>query len=95
MIPNEREISIMKVSGTSNVNKTAGSIVKHFEDGRDIEIVTVGAGSLNQAQKAVIAASMILASRGATIYERSSFTKVMIEGEERTAISKRLIFAKG
>ena len=51
-------------------------------------------GALNQAQKAVIAASMIMAGKGVTVYERSSFQVVKVGEEEKTAIKKRLIFSK-
>lgn len=94
-INSKQTVQQMRVSAHSNVNKTAGSIVKHYEEGKEIEMITVGAGALNQAQKAINTASSILASRAVTIYERSGFDKVEIDGAERTAIIKRLIFQKG
>lgn len=94
MLRTDKEVQIMKVAGDSNVRNTAGSIAKHIEEGKEVEIVTVGAGALNQAKKAIIAASMMLASKGLTVYEKSGFTTVEIAGEERTAISTRLVITR-
>lgn len=87
-------VSEMKIAANGNVNKIAGSIVKTYEEDRIVELFTIGAGALNQCQKAVIAASMILAGKGVTIYERSSFHVVKVGEEDKTAIKKRLIFSK-
>lgn len=88
------KVSEMKVAANGNVNKIAGSVVKSYEEGNIVELLTIGAGALNQCQKAVIATSMILAGKGVTIYERSSFLVVQVGEEEKTAIKKRLIFSK-
>lgn len=90
-----QNVHVMKVSHKSNVNRTADAIVNLWKEGKTIEIAVVGAGALNQAQKAIIAAQAIVAPMGITIYERSAFGKAIVEGEERTSIKKRLIFQEG
>lgn len=94
MVLNNEKVQIVKVSASSNVNKTATSIVKHYEEDWNVEIVTVGAGALNQAVKAIIAASASLATKGVTLHVRPFFDQVEIEGQQRTAIRQRLIFLK-
>ena len=46
-------MEILKVSSKSNPSKVAGAIANIFREEGKVEIQTVGAGSLNQAIKAV------------------------------------------
>lgn len=82
--------TVMRVSAKSNVKAVAGSIIKYWEEGTEVELVTVGAASLNQASKAIAAASGILASKGYTLLVRIGFTTVNIEDNVRTAMRQAL-----
>ena len=46
-------IEILKVSSKSNPSKVAGALSNIFREKGTVEIQTIGAGSLNQAIKAV------------------------------------------
>ena len=46
-------MEILKVSSKSNPSKVAGAIANVFREQGSVEIQTIGAGSLNQAIKAV------------------------------------------
>lgn len=46
-------MEILKVSSKSNPSKVAGAIANIYREKGSVEIQTVGAGSLNQAIKAV------------------------------------------
>lgn len=86
-----RERVVMRVAAKSTVKSLAGSIVKHWSEGKDIEIVTIGAGALNQAIKGIGSASGILATKGYTLLTRVGFTEVEVNGEVKTAIRQVLI----
>ena len=74
-------MEILKVSSKSNPSKVAGAIANIFR-----ELQTIGAGSLNQAVKAVAIARGFLAPAGINIGIIPAFNDVLINGEEKTAI---------
>ena len=86
-------MEILKVSSKSNPNSIAGALANILRDEKSVEIQSVGAGSLNQAIKGIIIARGFIAPSGKNIYCIPSFSEVVIEGEERTAI-KLLIETK-
>ena len=76
----------IKVASSSNVSNVAGAISNIMRNQSFLEISTVGAGSLNQAIKAVAIARGFLAPAGKNIVCIPAFTDIAIDGEERTAI---------
>ena len=58
-------MEILKVSSKSNPSKVAGAMAGIFRDGKnELEIHTIGAGSLNQGVKAVAIARGFVAPSG-------------------------------
>lgn len=86
-------MEILKVSSKSNPSKVAGALANIFREKGSVEIQTIGAGSLNQAIKAVAIARGFVAPSGKNLVCIPAFTDINIEGEERTAI-KLIIEAK-
>ena len=86
-------MEILKVSSKSNPSKVAGAIANVFREQKRLEIHTVGAGSLNQAIKAVIIARGYVAPMGDNLIATPSFNDVIIDGQDKTAI-KLLIESK-
>lgn len=86
-------MDILKVSSKSNPSKVAGAIANIFREEGKVEIQTVGAGSLNQAIKAVCIARGFLAPSGENLSVVPSFNDIFIGGEQKTAI-KLVIEAK-
>ncbi len=86
-------MEILKVSSKSNPSKVAGALANIFREKGTVEIQTIGAGSLNQAIKAVAIARGFVAPSGKNLVCIPAFTDINIEGEERTAI-KLIIEAK-
>lgn len=77
----------LKVKSNSNPKGVAGAITGMFKDGeKQIEIVTVGAGALNQAIKATAIARGYLAPSGIDIAVIPSFSEVEIAGDTKTAM---------
>ena len=74
-------MEILKVSSKSNPSKVAGAIAN------------VGAGSLNQAIKAVAIARGFVAPSGKNLVIIPAFSDITIDGAEKTAI-KLIIEAK-
>ncbi len=79
-------MEILKVSSKSNPSKVAGAIANVFREQGSVEIQTIGAGSLNQAIKAVCIARGFLAPSGENLVVIPAFSDILIEGEEKTAI---------
>ena len=79
-------MEILKVSAKSNPSKVAGAIANIYREKKELEIQTIGAGSLNQAIKAVAIARGFLAPSGEDIVLIPAFNQVIINGENKTAL---------
>lgn len=77
----------------SNPSKVAGAIANVFREQGVAEIQTIGAGSLNQAIKAVAIARGFVAPSGKNLVIIPAFSDITIDGAEKTAI-KLIIEAK-
>ncbi len=79
-------MATLKVSSKSDPHKVAGAIAGSIREEGKAEVQTIGAGSLNQAIKAIAIARGFVASSGVDLVCTPSFVDIEIEGEERTAI---------
>lgn len=79
-------MEVLKVSSKSKPNSVAGALANAFRDKQSIEIQAVGAGSLNQAIKAIAIARGYVAPTGKDLICVPAFSDIVIDGEERTAI---------
>ena len=79
-----------KVACSSNVSNVAGAISNIMRNQSFLEVSTVGAGSLNQAIKAIAIARGFLTPSGIEIYVMPSFKEITIDGKEKTAIKLRI-----
>ena len=79
-------MEILKVSSKSNPSKVAGAIANIYREQKEVEIQTIGAGSLNQAIKAIAIARGFVAPSGKNLVCIPAFTDIVIDGDERTAI---------
>ena len=79
-------MEILKVSSKSNPSKVAGAIANVFRQDGNVEIQTIGAGSLNQAIKAIAIARGFVAPAGKNLVVIPAFSDITIEGVEKTAI---------
>lgn len=79
-------MEILKVSSKSNSSKVAGAIANIFREKGSVEIQTIGAGSLNQAIKAICIARGFVAPSGVNLVCIPAFADIEIDGKEKTAI---------
>lgn len=79
-------MEILKVSSKSNPSKVAGAIANVFREKGEVQIQTIGAGSLNQAIKAVAIARGFVAPSGKSLVVIPSFSDINIDGNDKTAI---------
>ena len=86
-------MEILKVSSKSAPSKVAGALANVFKQSKEVELQTIGAGSLNQAIKAIAIARGFLAPTGTDLVCIPAFTDITIDGETKTAI-KLIIEAK-
>lgn len=84
-MPKERER--LKVGASTRPQILAGAIVKFIvQDRKDIEIVAVGAGAVNQAIKGQILARRYYSSTGGNLAFIPAFADIEIDGKQVTAI---------
>lgn len=76
----------IKVASQSTPSAVAGALAGIIRESEAVEIISVGAGALNQAVKAIAIARGFVAPSGYDLVFMPSFTDVEISGEERTAI---------
>lgn len=77
----------LKVSATTRPQELAGAVAKFITvDKKDIEIVAVGAGAVNQAVKGLIMARRFVSSSGMNLAFIPAFETLDIGGKEVTAI---------
>lgn len=77
---------ILKVSAQSRPSSVAGAIAGVVREKGRAEVQAIGAGAVNQAIKAIAIARGYLAPSGIEVVCIPSFTDVVIDGDERTAI---------
>lgn len=77
---------MLKVSSKSNPSKVAGAIANMYRESGVVEIQTIGAGSLNQAIKAIAIARGFVAPSGDNLVTIPAFNDIIINGEQKTAI---------
>ena len=82
----KEDIGVLKVASKSNPNSVAGAIAGVLRDKGYAEVQVIGAGSLNQAVKAIAICRGYVAPSGMDLICVPAFLDVMIGGEERTAI---------
>ena len=73
-------MEILKVSSKSNPSKVAGAIANIYRESKSVEIQTIGAGSLNQAIKAVAIARVFVAPSGENLVIIPAFIEIVING---------------
>ena len=79
-------MEVLKVTSKSKPNSVAGTLANAFREKQTVEIQAVGAGSLNQAIKAIAIARGYVAPTGKDLICVPAFSYIVIDGEERTAI---------
>ena len=79
-------MEILKVSSKSNPSKVAGAIANIYREQKTVEIQTIGAGSLNQAIKAIAIARGFVAPSGDNLIVIPAFNDISIDGENKTAM---------
>lgn len=77
---------VLKVSADSKPKAVAGALAAVLRDKGVVELQAIGAGAVNQAVKAIAISRGFVAPNGIDLVAIPAFTKVEIEGEERTAI---------
>jgi stage V sporulation protein S len=83
-------MDIIKVAAVSRPPAVAGAIAGVIRERGRVDVRAIGASAVNQAVKAVAIARGYLMPEGIDIVCIPSFAEVMIDGQERTAISLRV-----
>lgn len=84
--PPREKTEIIKVSAQSRSTAVAGAIAGIVREQGRVDVQAIGAGAVNQAMKAAAIARGYLLLDGINAIIIPSFSDVMIEGAERTAV---------
>ena len=76
----------LKVSSKSRAKNVAGAIAASLQRDPSVKLCAIGAGSVNQSAKAIAIASGYLAPKGIEFNTKISFSSVMIDEKEKTAL---------
>lgn len=79
-------MNCLKVSSKSPPNSVAGAIAGIIRESKSVEIQVIGAGAANQAIKAIAIARGYLTPSGIDVVCIPSFSNIIVNGEEKTAI---------
>lgn len=79
-------MEVLKVSANSQPKSVAGAIAAVLREEGSVETQAVGAGAVNQAVKAIAVARGYVAPNGIDLICIPAFSKIEIDGEERTAL---------
>ncbi len=79
-------MNIIKVAANSRSTAVAGAIAGIIREQRHIDVQAIGAGAVNQAVKAIAIARGYLELDGIEIVCIPTFSEVVIDGKERTAV---------
>lgn len=79
-------MEMIKVSADSRSTAVAGAIAGVIRERGKVNVRAIGASAVNQAVKAVAIARSYLMPEGIDIVCIPSFSEVVIDGQERTAI---------
>jgi stage V sporulation protein S len=87
----EETEEILRVSGATQPEKLGSTIARRVVEGRKVALRAVGAPAVNQATKAVIIASGMVASRGIVLSRRDGFIDVEMPDKTVTGILIRVL----
>ncbi|MCL2170546.1 MAG: stage V sporulation protein S [Defluviitaleaceae bacterium] len=76
----------IKVSATSVPKFVAGAIAGIIRNEQNVEIVTIGAGAVNQAVKSIAIARGYVAPNGFDLVCIPGFSQIDIDGNSKTSI---------
>lgn len=79
-------MEVLRISSNSNPKSAAGAIAAMLRTGAAVELHAIGAGAVNQAVKSIAIAREYVVSDGIDPICIPSFTRIEIDGEERTAL---------
>ena len=80
------ETMALKVAALSSPATVAGAISNNIREGKRVEVVAMGARSVNQAVKAVAIARDYLKADKIDLSCRPEFVHLQLDGEEKSAI---------
>lgn len=81
----------LKVAASSNPASVGGAIVRNIQENKDVDVLAVGAGAVNQATKGIAIAAGYAAPQGVALSTRIGFADIEIEGEQRTAMKFKIL----
>lgn len=77
---------VLLASASSPPSRVSGAILKNLQEGLNVSVRAIGAGSVNQAVKGCAIARQVYVNEGRELHVSPAFETVMVDGNERTAM---------
>jgi len=77
----------LRVATSSEPKKVAGAIANIVRSGSPAIVTAVGAAAINQTVKSIAVARMYVGDDGIDLVTRVQFTRLELDGKEKTAIT--------
>lgn len=88
---NTQNEALLKVSGSTDAKRLASAVSHAIYDNKEVTLRTIGAGSVNQAIKAVAISNSFVGSRGIRLGVIPAFTTLPMKDGDVTAMTLRVI----
>lgn len=85
----------MKIKANGDSKKIAQAIMYSVQEGKDVNLVAIGAAAVNVAVKSLTNAISLATVNGYNLSFTTSYNMREIEGKEKTAIRFKVIVEKG
>jgi len=87
----KENVVTLKVAASTTTAKLATSIMKHIQEGKTVETLSIGAGATHQAIKGIIVARGYVASGGMDLTVKPGFIDLTINNEAKTAMKFQIL----
>ena len=77
---------LMKIAGGSAPGRITGAAVRYMQEGKTVVLSAIGAGSVNQACKAIISIRKIMAGHGKDVLVRVGWADEEVKGSHRSVM---------
>jgi len=82
---------VLKVAAGSQIDRVGSAAIRFIREGKDVRLLAMGAGAVNQAIKAAIKARGFAAPSGVDLVIKPGFVDVEVDGKTKSAISLELV----
>lgn len=81
----------LRVAAKSQIEKLGSAIARFVDEGKEVHLLAMGAGAVNQAVKSFVKARTFTASTGVDLLMKAGFIDVEVDGKKVSAVKFRIV----